>query len=133
MILKSIINLIFTIILLYLKKFGKDEIEMLEKLKIGDEVTYKNFLSTSSEKEKAISFYYSNLKETGEGALLDIISVNGKKIDKYSDVTEWEFLHKSNTKFELIGIDNNYIINIEDVAFEGAKPIKVVKYVLKEK
>lgn len=106
---------------------------MLEKLKIGDEITYKNFLSTSSEKEKAISFYYSNLKETGEGALLDIISVNGKKIDKYSDVTEWEILHKSNTKFELIEIDNSYIINIEDVAFEGAKPIKVVKYVLKEK
>jgi len=117
----------------YYRGIGKDEIEMLEKLKVGDEVTYKNFLSTSSEKEKAIDFYYSNLKRTEKGALLDIISNNGKKIDKYSDITEWEILHKSNTKFELINIDHNYIINIEDVAFEGAKPIKTIKYVLKEK
>ena len=117
----------------YYRGIGKDEIEMLEKLKVGDEVTYKNFLSTSSEKEKAIDFYYSNLKRTEKGALLDIISNNGKKIDKYSDMTEWEILHNSNTKFELINIDYNYIINIEDVAFEGAKPIKTIKYVLKEK
>lgn len=117
----------------YYRGIGKDEIQMLEKLKVGDEITYKNFLSTSSEKEKAIDFYYSNVKKTGQGALLDIISVNGKKIDKYSDATEWEILHRSNTKFELIDIDNNYIINIEEVAFEGATPVRVVKYILKEK
>jgi len=29
--------------------------------KIGDEITYKNFLSTSNEKEKAIEFYYPNI------------------------------------------------------------------------
>ena len=29
--------------------------------KIGDEITYRNFLSTSNEKEKAIEFYYPNI------------------------------------------------------------------------
>jgi len=29
--------------------------------KDGDEITYKNFLSTSNEKEKVIKFYQSNI------------------------------------------------------------------------
>ena len=117
----------------YYRGIGKKEIEMLSKYKIGDEITYKNFLSTSSEKEKAIEFYYSNINKTGLGGLVEVISKNGKRIDKFSDITEWEVLHKSKTMFELIEIDKSYILNIDDVLLEGAKPIKLTKYTIKEK
>ena len=65
--------------------------------------------------------------------MVEIISKNWKKIDKFSDTIEWEVLHKSNTKFELIEIDKSYILNIDDVLLEGAKPIKLTKYTIKEK
>ena len=117
----------------YYRGIGKEEIEMLSKYKIGDEITYKNFLSTSSEKEKAIEFYYSNINKTGLGGLVEVISKNGKRIDKFSDAIEWEVLHKSKTMFELIEIDKSYISNIDDVLLEGAKPIKLTKYTIKEK
>lgn len=56
--------------------------------KDGDEITYKNFLSTSNEKEKAIEFYYSNINKTEQGGLVEVISKNGKKIDKFSCIIE---------------------------------------------
>ena len=62
-----------------------------------------------------------------------MISKNGKRIDKFSDAIEWEVLHKSKTMFELIEIDKSYILNIDDVLLEGAKPIKLTKYTIKEK
>jgi hypothetical protein len=101
--------------------------------KIGDEITYRNFLSTSNEKGKAIEFYYPNINKTEQGGLVEVISKNGKKIDKFSDAIEWGVLHKSNTKFELIETDKSYILNIDDVLLEGAKPIKLTKYTIKEK
>ena len=64
--------------------------------------------------------------------MVEIISKNWKKIDKYSDTIEWEVLNKSNTKFELIKIDKSYILNIDDVLLEGAKPIKLTKYTIKK-
>ena len=100
--------------------------------KDGDEITYKNFLSTSNEKEKAIEFYYSNINKTEQGGLVEVISKNGKKIDKFSCIIEQEVLHKSNTKFELIKTDKSYILNIDDVLLEGAKPIKLTKYTIKK-
>ena len=117
----------------FYRGIGKEEIQMLSKYKVGDEITYKNFLSTSNEEEKAIEFYYSNINKTKQGGLVEVISKNGKKIDKFSDAIEWEVLHKSNTKFELIKIDKSYILNIDDVLLEGAKPIKLTKYTIKEK
>jgi len=117
----------------FYRGIGKEEIQMLSKYKVGDEITYRNFLSTSNEKEKAIEFYYSNINKTEQGGLVEVISKNGKKIDKFSDAIEWEVLHKSNTKFELIEIDKSYILNIDDVLLEGAKPIKLTKYTIKEK
>ena len=47
----------------YYRGIGKDEIAILDKLKIGDDLPYKNFISTSSEREKALEFYYNNLKK----------------------------------------------------------------------
>ena len=64
--------------------------------------------------------------------MVEIISKNWKKIDKFSDTIEWEVLNKSNTKFELIKIDKSYILNIDDVLLEGAKPIKLTKYTIKK-
>ena len=55
-----------------------------------------------------------------------------KKIDKFSCIIEQEVLHKSNTKFELIKIEKSYILNIDDVLLEGAKPIKLTKYTIKK-
>ena len=117
----------------FYRGIGKEEIQMLSKYKVGDEITYRNFLSTSNEEEKAIEFYYSNINKTEQGGLVEVISKNGKKIDKFSDAIEWEVLHKSNTKFELIKIEKSYILNIDDVLLEGAKPIKLTKYTIKEK
>ena len=64
--------------------------------------------------------------------MVEIISKNCKKIDKFSDTIECEVLHKSYTKFELIKIDKSYILNIDDVLLEGAKPIKLTKYTIKK-
>ena len=55
-----------------------------------------------------------------------------KNIDKFSCIIEQKVLHKSNTKFELIKIDKSYILNIDDVLLEGAKPIKLTKYTIKK-
>ncbi|WP_177764709.1 ADP-ribosyltransferase [Flavobacterium sp. I3-2] len=116
----------------YYRGIGKDEIAKLAKLKIGEDVSYNNFISTSSEREKALEFYFNNLDKTGEGAMIEIISKNGKKIDKFSDATEWEILFKSKSKFKLKGVDPNFIENLDDVAIDGAVPIKFKLFILEE-
>ena len=116
----------------YYRGIGKDEIAILDMLKEGDEIPYKNFLSTTSEREKALEFYYNNVRKTGDGAMIEVISKSGKRIDRFSDAVEWEILHKSGSKFRLKRVDQNHIENLDDVAMEGAAPIKFKLYVIEE-
>jgi len=114
----------------YFRGIGKSELDLYLKLGEGSEFTAANFLSTTSEKDLAWAFFYKNLKKTGDAGWVEVISKNGKRIDKYSDVLEWEVLHKSKTRFKIreIDIDENYVTNYDKVAFDGAKP-EVIKFV----
>jgi hypothetical protein len=116
-----------------LKRFGKDEIEILKKLKVGDEITYKNFLSTSSDNIVSSNFIRSNIYKTGKGALIIIDAKQAKGIIKYSDVPkEAEFLFKSGSKFKIEEVLENKVINSLEVLTEGASPIHSTIYKLKE-
>lgn len=58
--------------------------------------------------------------------MIEVISKNGNKIDIFSEATEWEVLHKSNSKFRLKSVDKAH------VALEGATPIKFILYTIEE-
>jgi hypothetical protein len=115
---------------------GKAEIDIIKKFGEGGEINYLNFLSSTSEAEVAWRFFDNNLRKTGEAAFVEIVSKSGKRIDLYSDAVEFEILHHSKSKFKIkkIEVDDNYIRNIEDVAFYGATPdkIKLTKILLEE-
>ncbi|RRJ86923.1 hypothetical protein EG240_15675 [Paenimyroides tangerinum] len=89
-------------------------------------------MSTSSEEEVALRFYFDNLKKTGQGAMIKVISKNGKSIDRYSDATEFEILHKSNLKFRINDIIPDYFQNPAEVALDGESPIKFTLFIIEE-
>ena len=108
----------------YFRGIGKAELDKIKRLRIGDDITYENFVSTTSEDFYAWRFLRNNKVKTGEGAFVEVVSKNGKSIDKFSDATEFEILHKSKSKFELKSIEyiEKEILNIDDVALSGATP-----------
>jgi hypothetical protein len=118
----------------YYRGIGKNEIDILDKLKIGDEINYKNFLSTTKNEEVAIDFANKNKIKTGEGAVIIVESNNAKNIKKYSSAEfEEEILHKSNSKFILRKVESNKVLNPLQVAADGHPPIYGNKYYIIEK
>ena len=106
---------------------------MLEKLKVGDEVTYKNFLSTSNDQVVSSNFIRKNISKTEKGGLIIIDSKNAKRIINYSDAPkEGEFLFNSGSKFKIEEVLENKILNSLEVATEGTSPIYGTIYKLKE-
>ncbi|TDL99684.1 MAG: hypothetical protein C4K58_00025 [Flavobacteriaceae bacterium] len=108
----------------YYRGIGKDEIDILNNLKIGEVVPYKNFVSSSDNGIISARFIRRNITKTGSGALVIIESKNAKNIAKYSDAPEeFEFLHKSDSKFKLIEVLDNKILNSLEVTVDGMPPI----------
>ena len=86
---------------------------MLEKFKIGDEITYKNFLSTTSNRDIAVEFLTKNNLKTKEASIIIVKGKNGKIIKEYSDVPlESEILFKNNSKFKLEKVEEEKILNL---------------------
>jgi len=86
----------------FYRGIGKEEIQMLSKYKVGDEITYKNFLSTSSERDIAIKFLTKNNLKTQEASL----------IIEYSDAPlESEILFKNGSKFKLEKVEESKLLN----------------------
>jgi hypothetical protein len=108
----------------YVRGIGKNEIEFYKSLKINEEFTVPNYLSCTSDRDIAEVFYQKNLTKTGEAAIIDVYSKNGKKIAKYSDADfEAEILHKSKTKFRLKSMKfEEEVVNLDDY-IGGAAPI----------
>jgi Fibronectin type III domain len=118
---------------IYYRGIGKQEIDMLKTFNIGDEITYKNFVSTSKDQIVTSKFIRKNIIKTGEGALIIIDSKNAKSIIKFSDaVNEVEFLHKSKSKFILDEILLNKVLNSYEVTVDLTTPIYGTIYKLKE-
>jgi hypothetical protein len=122
----------------YFRGIGKAEIDKLKNMRIGGEISYENFVSTSADEFYAWKFLKANIAKTGEGGFVKVISKNGKSIQRYSDAKELEILHKSKSKFELKSFEfvEEEILNIDDVALSGAKPDVLknfYKIVLQEK
>jgi hypothetical protein len=85
---------------------------IFENLKEGEEITYKNFLSSTKDRSYAGTVARKNFNKTGEAAVIVIESKNGKNIIKYSDLeAEAEFLHKSNSSFILKSVEENKLLN----------------------
>jgi hypothetical protein len=117
----------------YFRGIGKPEIDKLDSFSIGDEIPYENFLSTSKESSIAGSFARKNKTKTGEGAVIEVHSKNGKDIKKYSDTDfEEEILHKSGSKFILKGIEKNKLLNVFEHQFEGHPAVYGKRYILIE-
>lgn len=117
----------------YFRGIGKEEIEILEKLKIGETVPYKNFMSTSKSEDIAVSFARKNLSKTGNGAIIEVKSLNGKSIQYYSDATiDSEILHNSKTKFKLAAVEENKLLNVFEHQFEYQPAVYGKKYILQE-
>src|SRR5690606_32843926 len=86
----------------YYRGIGKTELNKILQSKVGDEILYDNFLSTSASKKTAASFAANNVIETGEGAIVEVISKEGKYFSDPSEssgVSELEVLHKSKSVF----------------------------------
>ena len=98
-----------------MKKFGG------KQNKIGDEITYRNFLSTSSERDIAIKFLTKNNLKTQEASLIIVKGKKGKLIEGLSTLpSEKEILFKSETifKVEKVGFSPNpedYMIPIKTI------------------
>ena len=96
----------------FYRGIGKEEIQMLSKYKIGDEITYKNFLSTSSERDIAIKFLTKNNLKTQEASLIIVKGKKGKLIREYSDAPlESEILFKNGSKFKLEKVEESKLLN----------------------
>ena len=96
----------------FYRGIGKEEIQMLSKYKIGDEITYKNFLSTSSERDIAIKFLTKNHLKTQEASLIIVKGKKGKLIKEYSDAPlESEILFKNGSKFKLEKVEESKLLN----------------------
>jgi len=97
----------------FYRGIGKEEIQMLSKYKIGDEITYKNFLSTSSERDIAIEFLTKNHLKTQEASLIIVKGKKGKLIKEYSDAPlESEILFKNGSKFKLEKVEESKLLNL---------------------
>ncbi|MDR0196395.1 MAG: ADP-ribosyltransferase [Myroides sp.] len=117
----------------YYRGIGKEEIAFLDSYKKGDIITYKNFMSTTSDELVSANFIRNNIIKTGEGALVVIQAKNAKSIKKFSDAEkEIEYLLKSRTEYEIIDIKPNVVINSLEVFLEGREPINGTIYYLKE-
>lgn len=109
---------------------GAGEEEVLKLLEKGEgaKMKYENFLSTSSEKEVAWNFV-KRKSEIEKKVFITVKSKNGKSLEYMRDEMrgEFEMLHKSKSEFiiEEIKFKGEEILNIDDVALEGAIPIKV--------
>ena len=80
--------------------------------KDGDEITYKNFLSTSSERDIAIKFLTKNNLKTQEASLIIVKGKKGKLIREYSDAPlESEILFKNGSKFKLEKVEESKLLN----------------------
>ena len=80
--------------------------------KIGDEITYRNFLSTSSERDIAIKFLTKNNLKTQEASLIIVKGKKGKLIREYSDAPlESEILFKNGSKFKLEKVEESKLLN----------------------
>ena len=96
----------------FYRGMGKEEIQMLSKYKVGDEITYKNFLSTSSERDIAIKFLTKNNLKTQEASLIIVKGKKGKLIREYSDAPlESEILFKNGSKFKLEKVEESKLLN----------------------
>ena len=96
----------------FYRGIGKEEIQMLSKYKVGDEITYKNFLSTSSERDIAIKFLTKNNLKTQEASLIIVKGKKGKLIREYSDAPlESEILFKNGSKFKLEKVEESKLLN----------------------
>nr|WP_315238662.1 hypothetical protein [uncultured Flavobacterium sp.] len=117
----------------YFRGVGKEETLKLLAKKEGGEIGYDNFLSSSSEKDVAWGFL-RKVNEMDEKAFITVISKNGKNLESGRDVMrgEFEMLHKSKTKFEIEKIEfiEKEILNIDDVAIDGATPDVIKKFYL---
>lgn len=107
---------------------GEDEVNKLLKIGKDGTIEYDNFLSTTTEKDVAWSFL-ERKSELERKAFITVKSKNGKNLEfSRSEVRgEFEILHKSKSKFKIESIDykKEEILNIDDVAMEGATPIKI--------
>lgn len=83
----------------FYRGIGAEELELFLEKNIGETITYKNLVVTNRKEILGWTFLKNNLKKTGKGAILQIISKNGKDITKYTDLIEDEILHKSNSAF----------------------------------
>lgn len=118
----------------YYRGIGKLEIEILNKLKEGDEITYKNFLSTTENRSYAGTVARKNFDKTGEAAVIIIESKNGKNIIKYSDLeAEGEFLHKSNSSFILKSVEEGKLLNAFEHQFQYYPQVKGKVFTIIEK
>lgn len=110
------------------KKMTSEVAEKLLEKGEGAKMKYENFLSTSSEKEVAWNFV-KRKSEIEKKVFITVKSKNGKSLEYMRDEMrgEFEMLHKSKSEFiiEEIKFKGEEILNIDDVALEGAIPIKV--------
>lgn len=112
---------------------GKEEIAFLNSYKEGDVLMYKNFMSTTSDELVSANFIRNNIIKTGEGVLVIIQAKNAKTLKKFSDAEkEIEYMLKSRTEYEIIGIKPNVVINSVEVFLEDRAPINGTIYYLKE-
>ena len=112
---------------------GKPEIDILDQLEIGDEIPYKNFISSSSEAEIAEGFARRNMDKTGDAAMLILESKNGKRIYQFADdPRELEFLHKSNSTWKLDKVLENTILNVNEHQIQGLPIIRGKRFFLIE-
>jgi len=112
---------------------GKEEITRLNNLNIGDDITYFNFLSSSEDISIAGTFARKNYEKTGEAAIIIVQSKNGKSIQKYSDAEfEKEILHKSGTKYKLLEVEENKLLNAYEHQFEYYPAIYGKRFTLGE-
>jgi hypothetical protein len=117
----------------YFRGAGSEEtLKLLSKGK-GKIIDYDNFLSSSSEKDVAWQFV-RKINENDKKAFITVISKNGKSLEYGRDVMrgEFEMLHKSKTKFEIEKIEfiEKEILNIDDVAIDGATPDLIKNFYL---
>jgi len=99
-------------------------LKLLEKGE-GGAIEYDNFLSSTTEKGVAWNFL-RKVDNLDKKAFITIESKSGKSLEYGRDIMrgEFEMLHKSKSKFKIEKIEfiGKEIINLDDVAIDGAIP-----------
>lgn len=104
---------------------GKPELDKYRTLAEGEIFENPDFMSFSSDEEKALDFFYKRKAQTGEAAMVKIKTKNGVDISSMSEFSEAEILYKSKTKYifkkmyngiiDYETLDTGVIIEIEEL------------------